>query len=84
MLITPTVDGFTIVLTAEVLFLIPRDWKVGNAQAPLEVNTSHAFQTVQLCTAQVHVVPQNIGAYAVREDTHVPPSDTDTSVPDGA
>jgi len=77
-------EGFARVCTAEVLFLIQMLLKVGNAQAPLEVSTSHAVQTVPLCTAHVQVVPQNIGAYAVSVETPVPQSETGISVQPGA
>jgi hypothetical protein len=59
-------------------------WKVGIELPPLLVRTCPADQTVPDCTAPVPVVPPNIGAYAVRVDTPVPPSATDTSVLPGA
>lgn len=83
MFIVDTVHGFTIVCTAVCLFFIPIFCIVGNAPAPLEVRTCHAAPTVHDCTAQVHVVPQNIGAYAVRVETPVHPSATATSVHPG-
>lgn len=57
---------------------------VGSAPAQLLVRTCHAVPTATCCTGHVDVVPQNIGAKAVRVDTQVPQSATHTSVPPGA